>query len=195
MAITNDKLDKEKVFLYGVKEVTLIPYAEGGDALGTNSFTFDSILEDTVSLQQDENTTNERGCETRDEPLIKNIKLGAWQFAMTSLDFQAKILTNFGGWTTGETDEDIVMAPTAYKPVYALAIIKFNSSTTCVVCPKLQIDARATLASLKTSSGECPISGTAIEGDITVDSKKTKATIAFVPDEKLNTAIPELAGA
>lgn len=192
MAMTNNALDKNKIMLYGLTELMLIPY--DGDALGTKSFTFDTLLADSVSLQQDENTTNQRDCETKSEPAIKNVTLGSWQFAATSLDLQGEILANFGGWVAGETDTDVYLAPSAYKTLYAMAIMKFGSSDMCVVCPKIQIDARATLASLKTSSGECAISGTAIEGEITVDSGKKKATVAFVPSEKLNTVVPELAG-
>lgn len=193
MAITNNALDKNKIMLYGLTELKLIPYSDA-DTLGTKSFTFDTLLEDSVSLQQDENTTNERGCETKSEPAIKNVILGAWQFAATSLDLQAEIMTNFGGWVAGSTDTDVIIAPTAYKTQYAMAIMKFGSSDMCVVCPKIQIDARAVLASLKTGSGECAISGTALEGELTIDSGKKKATIAFVPAEKLETVIPDLAG-
>lgn len=192
MAITNNALDKNKILLYGLTELKLIPYA--GDALGTKSFTFDTLLADSVSLQQDENTINQRDCETKSEPAIKNVVLGSWQFAATSLDLQGEILANFGGWVAGSTDTDVYLAPSAYKTLYAMAIMKFGSSDMCVVCPKIQIDARAVLASLKTSSSECAISGTAVEGELTVDSGKKKATAAFVPAEKLETVIPELAG-
>lgn len=192
MAITNNALDRNKILLYGLTELKLIPYE--GDALGTESFTFDTLLADSVSLQQDENTTNQRDCETKSEPAIKNVVLGSWQFAATSLDLQGEILSNFGGWVAGSTDTDVYLAPSAYKALYAMAIMKFGSSEMCVVCPKIQIDARAVLASLKTSSSECVISGTALEGELTVDSGKKKATVAFVPAEKLEKAIPELAG-
>lgn len=191
MAITNNALDKNKILLYGLTELKLIPYE--GDSLGTKSFTFDTLLADSVSLQQDENTTNQRDSETKSEPAIKNVVLGSWQFAATSLDLQGEILANFGGWVAGSTDKDVYLAPSAYKALYAMAIMKFGSSETCVVCPKIQIDARAVLASLKTSSSECAISGTALEGELTVDSAKKKATVAFVPAEKLDTVIPELA--
>lgn len=192
MAITNNALDKNKILLYGLTELKLIPYA--GDALGTKSFTFDTLLADSVSLQQDENTINQRDCETKSEPAIKNVVLGSWQFAATSLDLRGEILANFGGWVAGSTDTDVYLAPSAYKTLYAMAIMKFGSSDMCVVCPKIQIDARAVLASLKTSSSECAISGTAVEGELTVDSGKKKATVAFVPAGKLETVIPELAG-
>ena len=192
MAITNNALDKNKILLYGLTELKLIPYE--GDALGTKSFTFDTLLADSVSLQQDENTTNQRDSETKSEPAIKNVILGSWQFAATSLDLQGEILANFGGWVAGSTDKDVYLAPSAYKALYAMAIMKFGSSEMCVVCPKIQINARAVLASLKTSSSECAISGTALEGELTVDSAKKKATVAFVPAEKLETVIPELAG-
>lgn len=191
MAITNNALDKNKILLYGLTELKLIPYE--GDALGTKSFTFDTLLADSVSLQQDENTTNQRDCETKFEPAIKNVVLGSWQFTATSLDLQGEILSNFGGWVAGSTDKDVYLAPSAYKALYAMAIMKFGSSEMCVVCPKIQIDARAVLASLKTSSSECAISGTAMEGELTVDSGKKKATVAFVPAEKLETVIPGLA--
>lgn len=191
MAITNNALDRNKILLYGLTELKLIPYE--GDDLGSKSFTFDTLLADSVSLQQDENTSNQRDCETKSEPAIKNVILGSWQFAATSLDLQNDILVNFGGWVAGETDTDVILAPSAYKTLYAMAIMKFGSSTTCVVCPKIQIDARAVLQSLKTSSGECAISGTAVEGELTVDSGKKKATVAFVPAGKLNTVIPKLA--
>lgn len=196
MAITNDALDTGKVILTNVKYLKLIPYAdESGDSLGTKSYTFDTLLADSVSLQQDDPTTNQRDSETKDEPAIQNTVLGSYQFAATSLDVQDKILTSLIGWTQGSTDEDVAYAPVAYKPLYCMAIIAFQSTTKCIVVPKLKLNTKLVIASLKTSSGECQIAGTAYAGKLTIDSKPVDTPVASVPEEKLQTVIPDLAGA
>lgn len=196
MAITNDALDTGKVILTNVKYLKIIPYTdESGSTLGTKSFTFDTLLADSVSLQNDDPTTNQRDSETKDEPAIQNTVIGSYQFAATSLDIQDKILEAIAGWTIGETDTDVAYAPVSYSPLYCMAIIAFTSTPKCMVLPKLKLNTKLVIASLKTSSGECQIQGTAYAGKLTIDSVVKETPVASVPEEKLTTVIPSLAGA
>lgn len=195
MAITNDALDTGKVIFQNLKYLKLIPYTdESGDELGTKSFTFDSLLGDSVSLQQDDNTINERESETKSEPVVQNVLLGDWQFAATSIDTQDKILSGVAGWVTGSTDIDIVYAPTSYKPLWCMAILAFNSTDKVLVIPKLKMNSKVVIASLKTSSGQVDIAGTAYAGKLTIDSGTVETTVASIPSEKLETVVPALAG-
>lgn len=196
MAITNDALDSGKVLLTNLKYMKVIPYTdETGDTLGTKSFTFDTLLADSVSVQQDDNTVNSRDSETKDEPALENTVLGSYQIAATSLDVQDKILAAMMGWVTGTTDATVSYAPTSYRPLYCMIIFAFNSTDKCIVAPKVKLNTKLVVASLKTSSGQIDIAGTAYAGKLTVDSAAVETPLASVPDGKLTTVVPALAGA
>lgn len=193
MAITNDALDSGKVFLTNLKYMKVIPYTdETGDTLGTKSFTFDTLLADSVSVQQDDNTVNSRDSETKDEPALENTVLGSYQIAATSLDVQDKILSAMMGWVTGTTDTTVSYAPTSYRPLYCMIIFAFNSTDKCIVAPKVKLNTKLVVASLKTSSGQIDIAGTAYAGKLTVDSVSVETPLASVSDNKLETVIPSL---
>ena len=195
MAITNDALDTGKVVLTNLKYMKVIPYEdESGDTLGDKSLTFDTLLADSVSVQQDDNTVNSRDSETKDEPALENTVLGSYQIAATSLDVQDKILKAMIGWTIGTTDTTVAYAPTAYKPLYCMIIFAFNSTNKCFVAPKVKLNSKVVIASLKTSSGQIDIAGTAYAGKLTIDSTTVETPLASVSDDKLETVVPALAG-
>lgn len=196
MAITNDALTTGKVVLTNLKYMKVIPYTdESGDTLGTESFTFDTLLADSVSVQQDDNTVNSRDSETKDEPALENTILGKYQVAATSLDVQDKILEAMMSWVVGETDTTVSYAPTSYKPKWCMIIFAFNSTDKCFVAPKVKLNSKIVIASLKTSSGELQIAGTAYAGKLTIDSTSVETPLASVSDDKLTTVVPALAGA
>lgn len=196
MAITNDALDSGKVLLTNLKYMKVIPYTdETGDTLGTKSFTFDTLLADSVSVQQDDNTVNSRDSETKDEPALENTILGKYKVAATSLDVQDKILEAMMSWVVGASDTTVSYAPTSYKPKWCMIIFAFNSTDKCFVAPKVKLNSKIVIASLKTSSGQIDIAGTAYAGKLTVDSAAVETTLASVPDDKLTTVVPALAGA
>lgn len=194
MAITNDALTTGKVVLTNLKYMKVIPYTDDrGDTLGTESFTFDTLLADSVSVQQDDNTVNSRDSETKDEPALENTVLGKYQIAATSLDVQDKILEAMMSWVIGTTDTTVAYAPTAYKPKWCMIIFAFNSTDKCFVAPKVKLNSKIVIASLKTSSGELQIAGTAYAGKLTIDSTSVETPLASVPDDKLTTVVPALA--
>lgn len=196
MAITNDELTTGKVVLTNLKYMKVIPYTDdSGDTLGTKSFTFDTLLADSVSVQQDDNTVNSRDSETKDEPALENTILGKYQVAATSLDVQDKILEAMMSWVVGTTDTTVSYAPTSYKPKWCMIIFAFNSTDKCFVAPKVKLNSKIVIASLKTSSGEVQIAGTAYAGKLTIDSTTVETPLASVSDDKLTTVVPSLAGA
>ena len=194
MAITNDELTTGKVVLTNLKYMKVIPYTDdSGDTLGTKSFTFDTLLADSVSVQQDDNTVNSRDSETKDEPALENTILGKYQVAATSLDVQDKILEAMISWVVGTTDTTVSYAPTSYKPKWCMIIFAFNSTDKCFVAPKVKLNSKIVIASLKTSSGEVQIAGTAYAGKLTIDSTTVETPLASVSDDKLTTVVPSLA--
>lgn len=196
MAITNDALTTGKVVLTNLKYMKVIPYTDdSGDTLGTKSFTFDTLLADSVSVQQDDNTVNSRDSETKDEPALENTILGKYQVAATSLDVQDKILEAMMSWVVGTTDTTVSYAPTSYIPKWCMIIFAFNSTDKCFVAPKVKLNSKIVIASLKTSSGEVQIAGTAYAGKLTIDSTTVETPLASVSDDKLTTVVPSLAGA
>lgn len=194
MAITNDALTTGKVVLTNLKYMKVIPYTDdSGDTLGTKSFTFDTLLADSVSVQQDDNTVNSRDSETKDEPALENTILGKYQVAATSLDVQDKILEAMMSWVVGTTDTTVSYAPTSYKPKWCMIIFAFNSTDKFFVAPKVKLNSKIVIASLKTSSGEVQIAGTAYAGKLTIDSTTVETPLASVSDDKLTTVVPSLA--
>lgn len=193
MAITNNPLTSNKVFLANLKYMKIIPYTdENGEVLGTESFTFDSLVADETSIEQDDNETNERDSEIRDEPIFSNTVLGSYQIAAVSVDVQDDILKALIGWTIGSTDTDVAYAPTSYQNLWCMIIWAFNSTDKCIVAPRVKLNTKVVVSSLKTSSGEVDIAGTAYTGNLTVDGTTIETPIASVPESKLETVIPEL---
>ena len=151
------------------------------------------MLADSVSVQQDDNTVNSRDSETKDEPALENTILGKYQVAATSLDVQDKILEAMMSWVVGTTDTTVSYAPTSYKPKWCMIIFAFNSTDKCFVAPKVKLNSKIVIASLKTSSGQIDIAGTAYAGKLTIDSTTVETPLASVPDGKLTTVVPALA--
>lgn len=195
--MTNNDLNSGKVFLSNLKYLKLIPYTdESGDTLGQTIYSFDTLLADSVSLQNDDPTTNQRDSETKDEPAIQSTILGSYQFAATSLDMQGEILEKFLGWVKGgSTDTDVYYAPVSYKPLYALVILGFNTSDQVIIAPKVKLNSKVVLASLKTSSGQIDLAGTAYAGKLTIGGGKIETPLARAPESKLATLVPGMVDA
>ena len=174
MAIT--KTDTGRVVLSNAEYVHVTPYVDE-DTLGTTTYDIVDIVGDSLSFTPDDNTINAKESEFKDDPLFENVTLGKYQFAATCIDFQNIVMQHIYGW---EVDGDNVYAPTGYKDKYALIEVCFRNEDIVVVAPKVKLNSKATIGSLKTGTGEGAMAGTAYTG--VINSKKSP--IAFLKADK-----------
>lgn len=174
MALTVKILDDGKEVFTNVKQFAAIPYTDiNGETLGTEAYVFDNLMADSVSFTPDDNTTNTKDGETKDEPIIENVVLGRCQFAATSLDMRPDILTKMMGWTQDEVN-GVTYAPSTYKPLYACILVSFTSTDKMLVAPKVKINSKDVFSTLKTGSGEGQLAGTCYSTTVTVDDSPIK---------------------
>lgn len=180
MAIS--KTDTGRIVFSQAEYVHITPYVDE-DTLGTETFDIVNIVGDTLSFTPDDNTVNAKESEFKDDPLFENITLGKYQFAGTCIDFQNKVMKAIYGW---EVDGDNVYAPTGYKDTYCVIEIGFKNEDVVVVAPKVKLNSKATIANLKTGTGEGNLAGTAYSAGI---NTKT-APIAFLKADKDEAGVP-----
>ena len=139
------------------------------DSKGTegNSYIFEHILKDTVSMQQDDNNTTTIDNEVSDEPIKEIVRLGKWNVAATIKDVQKDLLVNMCGFKTS-TDGKKVFAPASYTERFAKIAVALDggvdSSGTqklvAFVMPKVQLNTKMILESLSTSMAGFSLAGT-----------------------------------
>jgi hypothetical protein len=129
-----------------------------------NTYDIRAIVADTINLEQDDNEVNTKEHEFSNSPLLENINLGKFQFTCTCIDFQDDILTELFGCT--KDSSGVVMFPSEYKEIFACVRIAFHDGTKDVIIPKLKLNAKAVIGTLKTGSAEGTLSGTAYATDV-----------------------------
>jgi hypothetical protein len=178
MAIT--KLDTGVVTFSNAKALLFTPYTDV-DTIGATSYDLVSIVADTISLTPDDNTVNSKESEFSSTPLFENITLGPQKFAATCTDLQNTIMKEIMGWTVDAVSGS-VFAPTQYVDLYVKIEIQFkNTATPSVIIPKLKLNSKTIISSLKTGSGECQMAGTAYEENIKVGEVTIKSPCAMIP--------------
>lgn len=160
MAIT--KTDTGRIVLANAEYVHVTPYVDE-DTLGTQTYDIVDIVADTLSFTPDDNTINAKDSEFKDDALFENVILGKYQFAATCIDFQNAVMTAIYGW---EEEDGNVYAPAGYKDKYALIEVGFRNEDVVVVAPKVKLNSKATISTLKTGTGEGAIAGTAYSANI-----------------------------
>lgn len=174
MAVTT--LDSGRVVLSNAAYFHVTPYVKE-DEVGTTTYDIVNIVADTLSLTPDDNTSNAKEWEFGDTPLFENITLGKIQFAATCIDFQNDVLKAMFGW---KEVGGALVAPNAYKDLYAVVEIGFKNEETVVVVPKLKLNSKAVISTLKTGTGEGNLAGTAYNAVLGVGSDSAETPMAFL---------------
>lgn len=169
MAIS--KTDTGRIFLSNAEYIHITPW-ENEDTIGRYTFDVSSIVGDTLSFTPDDNTTEEIASEFKDDPLIENVTLGKYQFGADCIDFQNKIMSGIFKWDVGTSGA--LYAPQGYKDAYATVEVGFRNENVVVIAPKIRLNAKATLASMKTNTGTGNIAGTAYSATIAYNNDVTK---------------------
>lgn len=127
---------------------------------GPTGDTYDitEVVGDTTSVEQAENDSNVLEHEFSSSPLYENIQLGEKTFACESIDLQNEVLKGLFGWTIDGTKG--AYAPVAYKPLYVTIEMGFNSTDDVIVLPKVLLNSRAVIASMKTDASRANLNGT-----------------------------------
>ena len=156
------KTDTGRIVLANAEYVHITPWTNE-DTIGTDTIDVSNIVGDTLSFTPDDNTVNAKESEFKDDPLFENIVLGKYQFAATCIDFQNTVMEKIFGW---KKDTKGVYAPTGYKDLYATIEVGFRNEDVVVVAPKIKMNSKATIGTLKTGTGEGQLAGTAYASSV-----------------------------
>lgn len=148
-----------------LKHLYMTPWEVVGSVEKLSDTTYDivDVVADTTSVEQAENEVNTLDHEFSNTPLYENVNLGDKTFTCESIDLQDDVLATLFGWTKGT---DGVYAPTSYKDLYVAIELGFNSTDDVVVLPKVKLNSRAVVASMKTDASRANITGTCYEAYI-----------------------------
>ena len=153
---------------------------------GLDVYDITNIVGDTTSVEQDDPEVNEIASEFTDAPLYENTTLGNTTFTCECIDMQNEVLKGLFGW---ETDtEGNVYAPAAYKPLYCKVELAFNTTDDIIVLPKVKMNSKATLASMRTDVSRGTISGTCYTAKVKGSSSGTPKTTDMAIIAKENAA-------
>lgn len=148
--------------LGGVTEVLFTPYEDG--VKGTTQYVLEDIVGDTTNITQEDPTTNEIACETRDEPIFENITLGKYTFTTTSGDIQDDVLVKALGFTKNTAGTEFY-APTSYKEIWGEFEVVFGTKGS-LVCPKVKLNGKIEAATLKTGMVQATLTGTCYSASV-----------------------------
>jgi hypothetical protein len=170
---------------------------------GPDGDTYDitEVVADTTTVEQAENESNALEHEFKNTPLYENVQLGDKTFAMESIDLQNAVLKGLFGWeevTGTDGKSKSLIAPVAYKALYATIELGFVNSEDVIVLPKVLLNSRAVIASMKSDASRANINGTCytawvdgketdmaiVEGGKTEEDSKIAALLARVTGEK-----------
>lgn len=192
------QLSERRVFsnLAYVRATTWTSEISGPDG---ETYDITEVVADTTTVEQAENETNTLEHEFSSAPLYENIQLGDKTFACESIDLQNAVLKGLFGWKeVGTGDNKALVAPVSYSALYATIELGFVNSDDAIVLPKVLLNSRAVIASMKTDASRANINGTCypayidneetdmaiIEGGKDVEGTKLTTLLARVKGEK-----------
>lgn len=132
-----------------------------------DSYIFEHVLKDTVSMQQDDNDTTTIDNEVSDEPIKEIVRLGKWNVAATIEDVQKDLLINMCGFVAS-SDGKKIFAPASYTERFAKIAVALDGGVdtggkqklVAFVMPKVQLNTKMILESLSTSMAGFSLAGT-----------------------------------
>lgn len=183
MAKNKVVVDSGRTVFTGLKYMYITPWVAQADGTGLelaeDTYEIVNIVGDSTSLEQEDNDVQEVEHEFSSTPLYEAVTLGKKTFTAECADYQEKVLVNLFGWEKGEVTEgeesDVQYAPTGYKEFYAAIELGFNSTDKVVVLPKVRLDSKVALASMKTDISRATITGSCYEAYLTIGGKTYKS--------------------
>lgn len=176
--------------------VRVTPWSTETSGPDKDIYDITEVVADTTSVEQADNDVNTIEHEFSNNPLFENIQLGDKTFVCESIDLQDAVLKDLFGWQP--IGSDGVAAPNAYKHLYATIELGFDNTEDEIVLPKVLLNSRAVIASMKTDASRATISGTCynafvddvetdmaiLKGAKTEDETEISAILARIKAEK-----------
>ena len=185
-------IDTGKRVFANLKSILFTPW-DTDTKPGTTTYDLVSIVGDTTSVEQADNTINAIEHEFSSTPLYENVTLGAKTFTCECIDFQNKVLKNLMGWTVEGTDDTgDAFAPIAYKDLYCKIELQFNSTEDVVCLPKVKLNSKAILSTMKTDASRGTIAGTCYAAYVKAGEKEHETDEAII--SKANAASYSVSG-
>lgn len=173
-------LDSGRRVFANLKYLYFTPWTtdeSGVESVGGTTYDLVNIVGDSTSVEQDENEVNELAHEFSNEPLYENVNLGKKNFTTECIDLRNDVLKQLFGW---DVDGDNAFAPTVYKDLYCKIELGFNSSDDIIVLPKVKLNSRAVIASMKTDASRANITGTCYSAYVKAGSKTAETDMAII---------------
>ena len=173
-------IDTGKRVFANLKSILFTPWATD-TAPGETTYDLISIVGDSTAVEQADNTINAIEHEFSSTPLYENVTLGAKTFTCECIDFQNKVLKNLMGWTVeGADDTGDAFAPIAYKDLYCKIELQFNSTADVVCLPKVKLNSKAILKTMKTDASRGTIAGTCYAAYVKAGEKEHETDEAII---------------
>lgn len=150
----------------------------GEEQLGEDIYDLVDIVADTTSVEQADNEVNAIDHEFTGSPLFENVSLGEKSFTTECIDLQNDVLKTMFGWATTEAGD--AFAPTGYEDLYCKVELRFNSTDDIMVLPKVKLNSRAVVASMKTDVSRANITGTCYPAYVTAGTTTKNTDMAII---------------
>ena len=174
--------------LSGAKFMYVQPWSSETTPPSANSgYDISDIIADTVNIEQDDPDVNTTESEFSDSPLFESVKQGSYKFAATCVDTQNSIVKTIFGWSEDASgDNKGAYAPVSYQYLYAEIFIGFANAV--VVMPKVRLDSKLVIGTLKTGQAQSQLSGTCYDAYVSfkasgADDHKTPIAIQSAASE------------
>lgn len=177
MAVTAIKKD---IFLHKALHLYYTPWVndEGTWAPGTNTYDIVDIMADTISIEQGDPETETVDWEFGDTPLLSSSTKGERTVAASCIDMSFDIMEHVFGWAR---NGEIMVSEGASTESYATIVIMFHStSAPAIVLPKVSMSSKTTIGTLKTSTGQADLSGTAMSAYISYNGATATTEMAMI---------------
>ncbi|MGM9970076.1 MAG: hypothetical protein ACI35S_06750 [Anaeroplasma sp.] len=177
-------LDANRRVFTNLKSIIFTPWIDE-TTLGTDSYDLVNIVGDTSTVEQEDNDVNAIEHEFSSEPLYETVTLGKKTFTTECIDFQNDVLGKLMGWEVDESGN--AWAPIVYKDLFCKIELQFNSSDDIVVLPKVKMNSKAMLSSMKTDVSRGSISGTCYSAYVKVGDVEHETDEAVVSQASATT--------
>ena len=181
---TKKVIDAGRRVFANLKALIFTPWTDE-NTLGDTSYDLVNIVGDTTSVEQADNNVNALDHEFSSEPLYENVQLGDKTFTAECIDFQNDVLKQLMGWEVAE--DGTAFAPIQYKDLYCKIEMQFNSTDDVVVLPKVKMNSKSILSSMKTDASRNTLSGTCYSAFVKSGEIENETDYAVIPKANVAT--------
>ena len=182
--MTDQIIDSGKRVFTNLKALKFTPWTDDA-TVGTTTYDLVNIVGDSTTVEQADNNVTTINHEFRAEPLYESTELGSKTVSTECIDFQNDVLKNMFGWTTTEAGD--AFAPTSYKDLYCKIVMEFNSTEDIIVLPKVKMNSKAVLSSMKTDVSRGTINGTCYSAYVKAGETEKLTDMAVIAKTNVGT--------